>query len=441
MRPRLSPRGVFYGWWMVAAGMVIHMLVSGLMFQAYGAYVVVLRNEFGWSTTVFSLGFAMTRVESGVLGPLQGWLIDRFGPRDDHADRAAGDGRRLRALQPHRVAGHVLPGLLRDRGGRRRVGGFMTAAVAIVNWFERRRATALSLMGVGGAVGGLMVPVVVLSLEEFGWRTTALASGVIIAVVGTGLAGLLRHRPEPYGLTIDGVPDETGSARPAIAARRDFTTREALRTSQFWLLSLGHASALLVVSALMVHLVLHLTEDLGYSLGRAALVVALMTGCQLAGQIGGGVIGDRFSKRAIVVVCMLGHTVALLILANASAFWMVALFAVVQGVAWGGRGPLMGAIRADYFGRAAFGTIMGFSSLIVMLGMILGPLIAGALADATGGYETGFTLLGILAGVGSLFFVLAPPPAPPAAAETPEQLARRLAPRPGPSQAAPPGGL
>ena len=370
MRPRLSPRGVFYGWWMVAAGMVIHMLVSGLMFQAYGAYVVVLRNEFGWSTTVFSLGFAMTRVESGVLGPLQGWLIDRFGPRTIT---------RIGLLVM--AVGFVLFSRIESQamfflayfviavGGG--VGGFMTAAVAIVNWFERRRATALSLMGVGGAVGGLMVPVVVLSLEEFGWRTTALASGVIIAVVGTGLAGLLRHRPEPYGLTIDGVPDETGSARPAIAARRDFTTREALRTSQFWLLSLGHASALLVVSALMVHLVLHLTEDLGYSLGRAALVVALMTGCQLAGQIGGGVIGDRFSKRAIVVVCMLGHTVALLILANASAFWMVALFAVVQGVAWGGRGPLMGAIRADYFGRAAFGTIMGFSSLIVMLGMIL----------------------------------------------------------------------
>ena len=439
MRPRLSPRGVFYGWWMVAAGMVIHMLVSGLMFQAYGAYVVVLRNEFGWSTTVFSLGFAMTRVESGVLGPLQGWLIDRFGPRTIT---------RIGLLVM--AVGFVLFSRIESQamfflayfviavGGG--VGGFMTAAVAIVNWFDRRRATALSLMGVGGAVGGLMVPVVVLSLEEFGWRTTALASGVIIAVVGTGLAGLLRHRPEPYGLTIDGVPDETRSARSAIAARRDFTAREALRTSQFWLLSLGHASALLVVSALMVHLVLHLTEGLGYSLGRAALVVALMTGCQLAGQIGGGVIGDRFSKRAIVVVCMLGHTVALLILANASAFWMVALFAVVQGVVWGGRGPLMGAIRADYFGRAAFGTIMGFSSLIVMLGMILGPLIAGALADATGGYETGFTLLGILAGVGSLFFVLAPPPAPPAAAETPEQLARRLAPRPGPSQAAPPGG-
>ena len=73
----------------------------------------------------------------------------------------------------------------------------------------------------------------------------------------------------------------------------------------------------------------------------------------------------------------------------------------------------MSAIRADYFGSAAFGTTTGFASMIVMLGMMGGPLIAGILADHTGGYELGFTILAALAALGSIFFVLARRPRRP----------------------------
>ena len=76
----------------------------------------------------------------------------------------------------------------------------------------------------------------------------------------------------------------------------------------------------------------------------------------------------------------------------------------------------MQSMRADYFGPTNFGTIMGFSSMIVMMGMITGPLLAGFLRDQTGAYTTGFTVLAIAAGLGSIFFYLAKPPAPPAAA-------------------------
>src|SRR5207245_4249171 len=76
------PRGpLFYGWWIVAAGFGIEFLIGALMFHAYGAYAVLLREEFGWSKTILSAAFAMSRAESGILGPVQGWLTDRFGPR------------------------------------------------------------------------------------------------------------------------------------------------------------------------------------------------------------------------------------------------------------------------------------------------------------------------------------------------------------------------
>ena len=110
---------------------------------------------------------------------------------------------------------------------------------------------------------------------------------------------------------------------------------------------------------------------------------------------------------------MVGHAAALLLLAYATTYWMVVAFATLHGLAWGTRGPLMAAIRADYFGSGSFGMISGISSMVVMLGMIAGPLVAGILADRTGSYVMGFTVLAVLAALGSIFFLLARRPTPP----------------------------
>jgi MFS family permease len=95
---------------------------------------------------------------------------------------------------------------------------------------------------------------------------------------------------------------------------------------------------------------------------------------------------------------------------------MVIGFALLHGVAWGLRGPFMQAIRADYFGRAAIGMILGLSYMIIVVGQVGGPMIAGVLADMTGDYRLGFTILALLAGIGSLFFLFARRPKLPSRA-------------------------
>jgi MFS family permease len=142
-------------------------------------------------------------------------------------------------------------------------------------------------------------------------------------------------------------------------------------------------------------------------------VITLLTVFQIAGVVIGWAIGDRYEKRFIAAACMLMHMLGLLSLTYASgAAWVVA-FAALHGVAWGLRGPFMQAIRADYFGRSAIGMILGLSFMIIVIGQVGGPMIAGILADVTGNYRTGFTVLALVAGVGSVFFVLARRPAPP----------------------------
>lgn len=417
-RVRKRAEGVFFGWWIVVGAFGIQLITTGLLMQAYGAYMTVLQADFGWSKTALSGAYSLQRVESGMLGPLQGWMVERFGPRNVMRVGIVlfGVGFMLFS-QINTLVTFYLVFLLMAIGAS--LGGFMTLTSTLVNWFIKRRATAMGLAQTGMSVGGLIVPLVAWSLTQNGWRETAFVSGILVMLIGLPIAQLMRARPEDFGEYPDGVrPVRAADGdQPAIAATSDdevtFTPKQAMRTRAFWFISLGHGFAVLVVSAIMVHLIVFLDEDLGYTLEQAALIVALMTTMQALGLLVGGFLGDRFNKRIIATFAMFGHCIALLVLAYASALWMVIFFAVVHGIAWGMRGPLMQAMRADYFGRKSFATIMGFSSLIVMVGMTAGPLVAGILADELGNYRLGFTILAIMAGIGSVFFVFAAKPPPP----------------------------
>jgi len=256
------------------------------------------------------------------------------------------------------------------------------------------------------------------SLTSYGWRATALASGIFAICVGLPLAMVIRNSPHEHGEVPDGVadaPPTAGATADPSATTRDFTAREALRTSAFWLISLGHGFALFVVHAVAVHAITHLKEGLGYSVAQASLVISLVTISQIAGVGLGWLIGERWEKRYIAAACMLAHAVGLLLLTYAVSLSMVIAFAVLHGAAWGLRGPFMQAIRADYFGRSAIGMILGLSFMIIVIGQVGGPIVPGIFADITGDYRLGFTILAVLAGLGSIFFVLAKKPRMPAA--------------------------
>jgi MFS family permease len=375
-------------------------------------YNAVLRDEFGWSRTVISAAFSVARFESGILGPLQGWLADRFGPRVILRVGTVlfGIGFILFS-RVDSILTFYLTFVLIALGSS--LGGFATLMVSLVNWFDRHRAKAVAMSQMGFALGGLSVPLVILILQTFGWRTTALISGVVVIVVGLPLVQVVRHRPSEIGAIPDGGVPRPRQPHEPLPVSRDFTAREAMRTPAFWFVSGGHALALLTVSAVMVHLVSHLTAGLGYSFQQAGWVVALMTGFQMLGQLCGGYLGDRLNKRFICAGCMLAHAAGLLLVTFATAWWMVAAFGVLHGLAWGCRAPLMVALRADYFGATSFGTIMGFSSLIVMLGMSGGPIVVGYMADVSGNYESGLALMAGLAVLGSVLFLAATQPTRP----------------------------
>ncbi|MYB43036.1 MAG: MFS transporter [Chloroflexi bacterium] len=404
-RPR-----IFYGWYIAAAGFLSQFMFGVLMFHSFGTYVALMQADFGWSRTTFSFAFAAQRIESGVLGPIQGWVIDTYGPRKVMIFGIVlfSVGFVLLSRVESLPLFYISFTLIAIGSS---LGSFLSVLVAIVNWFRRRRVLATGVLTMGFAVGGLTATPMALLIEGIGWRDAAFASGVVSLIVGIPLALVVRHRPEPYGMLPDGVESAASVAGEPEQIEWSMTAREALTTSAFWFLALGQASALLVIGALMVHLVIYIHEDLGYTLGLAALAVTIQTFGQIIGQLLSTAFGDRVPKRPFVILALLGHSAAMLLLALADGLPMIYVAVVINGVAWGSRGPLMMGLRADYFGPRRFGTIMGFSSLVIMLGMIIGPVFAGVMYDETGSYRLGFIVLALVATLGSVMFLLVRPPA------------------------------
>ena len=448
---------IFYGWKMVGAAFGLQFLLAAVLNQAFGAYVATLSSELGWSKTALSIGAALQSIEAAILGPLLGWIVDRFGAQGmiKVGILIFGIGFMMFS-QIDTLTGFYVSIITIAIGSS--FCGYFPLTVAVVQWFEKKRARALSTMSLGLALGGIFVPAVAWSMEIFGWRATAFGSGALTIAIGYPLARMFKRRPEDVGERIDGLPalaptqpsgdgkaessvhaaasapteqSETAlatatpastdpstdsvvkhdKARPQMPEEpRQFTAREAMRTQAFWLLAAGHGFALLVVGAVNVHAISHMHTGLGYSLPEASMFVTLMTIAQAGGVMLGWAIGDRFEKRKVAAACMLMHAAGLLMLTYAINPLMLVIFSLLHGLAWGLRGPFMGAIRADYFGRKAIGMIMGVSAAFIAVGQVAGPMVAGSLADATGDYRTGFTVLALIATGGSIAFMRAKRP-------------------------------
>ncbi|MYF80064.1 MAG: MFS transporter, partial [Chloroflexi bacterium] len=244
------------------------------------------------------------------------------------------------------------------------VGGFVPSITAVNAWMVRNRATGMSFVIGGSSIAGLLVPPMVWSISNYGWRPTVFVIGIIAIVLGPLVARLLGRRP-------------TG--------------------------------------AIPGHLFLQLTDSYGVNLDDAtsASVFTIMVVTSFVFQLGGGIMGDRISKRVLVPFLLLIQGGALVILAIADSFIMAAVFAVVWGVGFGARTPLLHAMRGEYFGRRHFGTILGLSSFPMSVGITLAPFLMGLVHDIQHTYEWGLYVLAATCVLASVTILFATRPIPP----------------------------
>ena len=410
-------RDIHYGWKLAALAFFITVVGNVPFFSSVPAWFVALRHKFGWSAGQMSWAFALTRAEGGVMGPIEGYLTDRLGPRRMMAIGIPIEGIGFLLFSQVHELWHLYIAFMVTALGSG-LGVWMPIMAALNNWFVRRRAIAMGVPMAGFLFGSvLLVPALAwfIDPEQFGpdrWRAAAATIGVFLLLIAIPFSRLVKDRPEkygqrPYGYTSDttAIAGATREMPRPISDEGDFTWQEALRERDFWFISIGHAFVSAIYAAVAVHIGLVL-DDRGFSLQMVGFIVGTVGLVGGIFTIVGGYVGERIPMGVAVFGFSVIQSGAIIILLVFHSPAMGFLFAVVMGIGFGGRTPLTTAIRGGYFGRTAFASITGISMMPLQALQFGAPLFAGYMRDFTGNYDIALSTVAAGGFLGAFLFLM-----------------------------------
>ncbi len=398
-------------WWLVIVGCITHAVNTGLSYFGMSAYFPSFEREFGWSRTAISGAFSLARIESGLLGPMEGYVTDRVGPQrmifiglflcvGGFLALSLVDS--LPMLYAVIVLGIVLGSSL---------GYNMPISVLIAKVFRERRSLAFGIFRMGPGISGPMVPLVGWMIGLWGWRSAAVISGCVLLAIGFPLACVIRkiYTQEEAGVVSLESSEANSKDSPHSSIDPQFTLKQALRHRSFWLLSSAMGMRHLVTEGVSVHFVI-LLVDRGWSTEAASTLLGISALIGAPARIGMGWLGDLLDKRRLVMGLLLALSVSVLLMGYTAQAFVFTTCMIIYSLAYGGLAALQEPIRADYFGTRAFATIQGMSRSVVTAGTFLGPIIAGFFYDVTKSYTIAFGVFGLVSLMATLFMFFAKPP-------------------------------
>ena len=396
------------------------MVISTVpLFHAMSVWAVALEREFGWNRTQLGFALTFTRVEGGLMGPIEGYLTDKVGARRMvFIGMIILGGAFIFFAQVQNLWMFYLAYIFMAVG--QGLGSWIPLMTMLNRWFHRRRAMALGWSNMGSRLGALvLVPLIAWSIDpdqdRLGWRMTATILGVFMIVVAGPISRLIHNQPQDIGLLPDGDKPATqpaanvGESHGASSYEADFTASEALRTPAFWLIAFGHGFTSMVILAIMAHLGL-LMVDKGYQVQDAAFVVSVYTAVAMGFQLVGGYVGGKVPIRLALAFFTSLQAMGVVVLVFADSLPSIYAFAVLFGAGFGGRNPLTVAIRGEYFGSASFGKILGFSTVPMNLLLLIAAPLVGWMRDIQGDYTDAFLVMVVTNLAGAACFLLAKRP-------------------------------
>lgn len=398
---------IHYGWVILAAGTLGSFMTLPGQTTGVSVFFDPITQELGISRTWASAAYSVGTLAGILPAPIVGRWIDKRGPRIAASLIAAALALACAYMALVRSELMLLIGFALLRGTA--ISGLSLVSGHVVNlWFVQRRGIAAAAASLGVAAGSMVFPPLIdFLIAQYGWRGAYIALALLVAVTILPVAALLfRGRPELFGL----LPD-AGMAPVAGRALEEpsFTSKEALGTGAFWLLSAMGFLTNAIGTALLLN---HFSIMQGAGIERAAALVLLsaLAAIQVATTLGTGVLVDRYEPRRLVPLSMAALTVASLLPVVDSGIVISWIYALCVGAAYGSQQAISAAGYAQYFGRDNLGAIRGSASLFGVSGAAFGPLPFAASVDWTGSYA--YALVGsgalCLACGAAAFFVRRP---------------------------------
>jgi OFA family oxalate/formate antiporter-like MFS transporter len=385
---------LFYGWIVAVAGLIVGITSLGIR-NSFGVFIKSLEIDFSLTRTITSSIFSLHLFLDSVYGVLAGWALDRYGPRKIIflMGTFAGIGLIITSQSNTTWQLFLSYGILLSLG----IGPYFVVVNSTVSrWFKRKRGLALGIAGAGAAAGTLiMAPIATYLNSTFGWRSSFILLGIVAWLIMTMMSLLIRRDPAEIGLTVDGENQQTNRDKPLLISNEQkqdsYLLSEAIKTGNFWLLSIVWLQTSLSVHLILTHIIPH-TVDMGIPPISSSIILSLIGGSSIVGRILIGRISDNIGRKKPAISSAITQFILLFGLIWIRELWLFLLFAILFGLSWGGLSNLITALISDIFGTRSLGIIMAFISIGWTLGAAIGPFIGGLSYDLSGSYFISFAI-------------------------------------------------
>jgi len=390
----------------VAVLLIIGIVGLGLRFS-FGVFFKSLQGDFGWSRASTSGIFSVYLALCAVFAILGGWALDRYGAKIVFATMGFFAGLSLLLTSQVTAPWHLFltyslllalgtapiyvtsMSTVSRRFVKRRglalgtAPGYVGLMSTVSRWFKKRRGLALGIASSGGSIGMIiMAPISAYLISSYGWHTSYLFLSLIAFFIFIPCALLLKRPPGEVAALSD--VEEQHYNEP-----RGFSLLQAAKTRSFWLLLFILFLLASCSFAVITHIVRH-AIDLGITPIEAASMISFIGIGSVLGRLVLGRVSDSIGGKQSFLICTLVLAGAMLWLTGSSSLWMLYLFTIIFGFAYGAIAPLNATLIGDRFGLRHVGLIMGAISIGWEVGAAAGPALAGYIFDISGSYASAF---------------------------------------------------
>jgi MFS family permease len=364
----------------------LYFIITAATFGSLGLALPAMVRELGWSWTAAGFGFSLLGFLCGITSAVPAGLIRRFGVR---ACLLMGSlVMALAFLCLARTHGMLLYFLGASLAG---LGFTLLDSVPgtyLLSRLFQRPSFAIGLFFTVGGLGGVAGPILYSAVVGFSgdWRSYWLVVGMLVAAMGA-ISAFAVDAITDVGAT-DGDPD---------ISTEKWTMREALQTSQFWIIAAAYAAFQFCGITASSVSVAHLTQH-----GVAAVIAGSMMSVEALLNSGarfiGGMLTRFVSARSMLCISLASLVVGLIALGVARDVPMMLVYAAGIGIGYGLTLFSATILLLDYFGRGPYLELFSTVNLISTVGAAA-PTLAGLTRDETGGFTPFFVALALLVAV------------------------------------------
>ena len=391
----LRVRDEYDGWLIVGVMFLALALTIGTSSYAFGLFVEPLERTFGWQRTEISASLSFMAV-GAISTPFLGRLMDRYGARPVMTVSLSifGLSFLLRPLMSELWHWYALSLMqfISFSGA-----GVLPAGRLVGIWFKSRRGRVMGLTMMGNNFGGLTMPLVIgIALAAASWEAAFVVVAAIAFTIAL-LALILVHERPAYDRA--GAGGSSATQRSTDAVLSGWTARDALRTREFYALTLAMMLGSFTYSSVLPHVSAHLAVE-GMTAGGVIVALALLGAFGMMGKIGFGYLAERFTSRRAMMLSLGGQVLFITLMTSYPSPPLVWASVPMFGLCMGAYGVLATLIVQESFGLKHFGSITGLVNIPTILPSTVGPLMAGASFDIRGSYGPAFVATAVLFAIG-----------------------------------------